>query len=186
MNTPYSLTIALGILLSGICSSLGSSYEDRELFRDEEAGFEIAYPKLWELNPLQKGKRFAIRNSDADKLGVISVSVARVKNEAAVPAKYMAYCREKLPGVLEKSLRERMGNGEIVEHEDVQLSGHPAHRITMSYDVNQPTGSITLVSAQLHCVKDGMLYILNFESPAATFDENWSAFETVMTTFNFR
>lgn len=178
--------VVSALLVVATSTALAAAYEDRELFRDDEAGFELGYPKTWEVNPLTKGKRFAIRNRDASKLGVISVSVARANNEVADPEKYMAFCREKLPNTLVKAMKDRFGNGELIEHGDVQLSGHPAHRITMTYDVVQPTGSITLVSAQLHCVKDGKLYILNFESPATTFDENWTAFETVMTTFNFR
>jgi len=167
-------------------TTIAATYGEWELFRDEEAGFEVTYPKAWEVNPLTKGKRFAIRNSDASKLGVISVSVAKVNNEMADPDTYMKFCRETLPSTLVKSLKDRFGNGELVEHDDATLSGSPAHRVTVTYDVEQPTGSISLVSAQLHCVKDGKLYLLNFESPATTFDENWTAFEKVMSTFNFR
>jgi hypothetical protein len=186
LRTLFGFTLSVAFLLSLASTGLCSSYEDRELFRDDEAGFEVAYPKTWEENPLQQKKRFAIRNSDTQKLGVISVSVARAKNDVADPDKYMAFCREKLPSILVKGMEDRMGNGELIEHADLQLSGHPAHRFTMTYDVNQPTGSITLISSQVHCVKDGKLYILNFETPFVTFDENYSAFESVLSTFNFR
>ena len=188
---PRISTQVLPIVLASLVALLsqpafGSEYEERELFRDEEAAFELTYPKTWETNPLTKGKRFAIRNSDSTKLGVISVSVARLKNDLANPKFYLDHAKNKLPQELVEATQSRVGNAELVSTEETVLSGQEAVVVTLMYDVNQPTGSITIVSAQLHCVKDGKLYLLNFESPAFSFDENWTTFEKVMTTFTFR
>lgn len=163
-----------------------SDYEDRTLFRDELAGFEVAYPKTWERNPLVKGKRLAIRNSDTSKLGVISISVANAKNELADAEKFKAYFKDQLPAVLVKGMKDRFGNGELIQSDEKVLSGHSAVLLVVSYDIQQPTGDLTIVSAQLHCLRNGKIYTLNFESPANSFEDNWATFEKVMTTFNFR
>lgn len=163
-----------------------SDYEDRTLFRDELAGFEVAYPKTWERNPLVKGKRLAIRNSDTSKLGVISISVANAKNDLADAEKFKAYFKDQLPAVLVKGMKDRFGNGELIQSDEKVLSGHSAVLLVVSYDIQQPTGELTIVSAQLHCLRNGKIYTLNFESPANSFEDNWATFEKVMTTFNFR
>ncbi len=179
-----ALRVASLAILGANC--VAGNYEPRELFRDEVAGFEVTYPKTWEKNSLTKGKRLAIRNADADKLGVISVSVATLKNDLADPSVYLKFCKEKLADALVKGANERIGDGDLIEQGTVKLSGHDAYRVIITYDVRQPTGAVSLVSCQVHCPKNEKLYVLNFESPAATFEENWSAFETVLTTFNFR
>lgn len=163
-----------------------SDYEDRTLFRDELAGFEVAYPKTWERNPLVKGKRLAIRNSDTNKLGVISISVANAKNDLADAEKFKAYFKDQLPAVLVKGMKDRFGNGELIQSDEKVLSGYSAVLLVVSYDIQQPTGELTIVSAQLHCLRNGKIYTLNFESPANSFEDNWATFEKVMTTFNFR
>jgi len=184
VNLLLAATTAFGLLISEQC--LASEYEERELFRDAVAGFEVAYPKTWETNPLVEGKRLAIRNSNSEDLGVISVAVAKAKGDLADPDKFVQQFKEEVPDALLASLKSRFGDGQVIRVDETVLSGQRAVLIVMSYDLQQPTGAISIASAQLHCLKEGIIYTLNFESPATSFDRNWTTFEKVMSTFNFR
>jgi len=175
---------AVGLLIAERCFC--SEYEERELFRDDVAGFEVAYPKTWEPNPLVEGKRLALRNSDSKDLGVISVTVAKANSDLADREKFLEQFKNEVPDALLASLKSRFGDGQLIRVDETVLSGQKAVLIVLSYDVQQPTGSVSIVSAQLHCLKDGKIYTLNFESPATSFDQNWTTFEKVMSTFNFR
>jgi hypothetical protein len=39
---------------------------------------------------------------------------------------------------------------------------------------------------QLMCVKDGKIYLINFETPLAFFESTFGEFQAILATFNYR
>ena len=170
------LTVCLFFPPSGITAGNYSVY------RNDRVGFEITYPNSWERNSLNTDAVFAIKNKNKNKLGVLSVNVAKYSmNKSEFWNSTNTFVRG-----MEQNLKKRFPDAEVVEHGKSYLGSQPAYLISYMYTVRNPSTEIQIVAFQVICIHNNKMFLINFESPDYSFEENVKIFKNIIATFNFR
>lgn len=160
----------------------GITADNYSVYRNDRVGFEITYPNSWERNSLNTNAVFAIKNKNEKKLGVLSVNVAKSSmNKSEFWNNTNTFVRG-----LEQDLKKRFPDSEVVEHGKTYLGSQPAYLISYIYTVRNLSFERQIVAFQVICIHSNKMFLINFESPDYSFEENVINFNSIIATFNFR
>ncbi len=156
---------------------------NRILHRDDILGYEITYHKSWEINPLAPNAVFALKNSDDEKLGVLSVNVANLKMDSDQLRKFIR--QDKGKQYIEQ-IRTRFPNAILIDTSETYLGSFPAFQTICSYTNKNLDYEMTIIAHQIVCIRNHKIWLINFESPKFSYEENLCIAKEFLKTFNFR
>lgn len=152
------------------------------VYRNEQHGFEVSYPTSWEINKLSSGPVFALKNKDNNKLGVFSISVANLKMDEQ--QLWISVVTDK-GGSLVEQTKARFGGATLRFAGETKLSGRRAYRTEIRYVLKNLNPEIPMINIQIMAAHNSRVYLINFESPESSFDENKVMLQAVAHSFNF-
>lgn len=138
----------------------------------------------WEKTTSPEKPIFFIKRRSSAAPGTISINLAPFTGDKAFKA--LKRIKSDPNGYADRLRKKRFPDAEMLKYGDTYLGGFPAYLHTISYSVKNLDRVVSVVTVQIFCIKEGRMFLVNFETQVHTFERVYKEFETILASFNFR
>jgi len=160
-------------------TSVASAFQT---YKNAKFNFQISHPKDWRTSPQVDDARWKISKTVTNEMGMVSISVARYTGgDDSFLQKYL----DQDESTLQETLRQRFPDGRILEKGKTFLGSFPAIYFKNSYNLKNFNSEFSMIAIQIMCIRNGLLYVVTFETPQSSYQKSYPQFQGIISTFMF-